>query len=69
MNENYKLGFGIAIFLIVCWGIFGLFEGRGFFDPTLEIIDELGNTISFIIKIALFGGVIWFFYSIFKKKS
>ena len=60
MNENLKMGFIVAIILIVCWGIFGLIDGKGFFDPTIEIIDEVGNTISFLIKVALVGGIIWF---------
>ena len=34
MDKNLKTGIGIAIFLIVCWGIFGLIEGKGFFEPT-----------------------------------
>lgn len=69
MNENYKVGIGIVIFLIISWGIFGLIDGKGFFEPTNEIIDEAGNTISKIIKIVLIGGIIWFLFSIFKKKS
>ena len=69
MNENLKMGFIVAIILIVCWGIFGLIDGKGFFDPTIEIIDEVGNTISLLIKVALVGGIIWFLISIFKKKS
>lgn len=69
MNDNTKTVFGIIFFLIVCWGIAGVLNGKSFFEPTLEIIDEMGNTFSNIIKIVLFIGIIWFVFALIKKKK
>lgn len=58
----------VAIFLAVLWGIFGLMDGSGFIGGIGNNIDAIGNILSFIIKVALAAGIIWFIINIFKKK-
>jgi hypothetical protein len=73
MNDNFKIFFGTIIFFVIAWGISGLIDGKGFFTPTIEIIDsignQIGNLISSLIKIGLFVGIIWLTYLLFNKKS
>jgi hypothetical protein len=67
MNEKLKEYLTIAIFFIVLWGIFGLLSGDGFFGGIGKQIDAIGDIVSFIIKAAIFIGVIWFIISLFGK--
>lgn len=69
MKENLKIVFGVALFLVIIWGVFSSIQGKGFFEPTIEVIDELGNTISFLLKIIIFSGIVWFIISLFKKSK
>jgi len=69
MREEFKGYIGIAIFLMVLWGIFGLIGGDGFFGGIGQQIDAIGDIVSLIIKFALVIGVIWFISTLFKKKK
>lgn len=69
MNDKLKNYFGIALFLIVIWGIIGLIRGDGFFGGIGIQIDAIGDIVSLIIKGVLFIGLIWFILNLFNKKK
>ena len=69
MNEQLKNIIGIAIILMIIWGIIGLIGGDGFFGGIGNQIDAIGDIVSFIIKAVLIMGVIWFLIQIFKGKE
>ncbi len=69
MKEEFKGYIGIAIFLMVIWGVFGLIGGDGFFGGIGMQIDAIGDIVSLVLKVALLFGVIWFISTLFKKKD
>lgn len=69
MNDKIKSYLAIAIFLLVLWGIGGMFDGSGFIGGIGSQIDAIGSIISFLIKAALILGVIWLIIEILKDKK
>lgn len=69
MKDDLKGIIGVAIFLMILWGLTGLIGGDGFFGGIGKQIDAIGDIISYIIKAALFFGVIWLIITVFGKKD
>ena len=69
MNESSKTVFGCAVFFIIIVGIFSVIGGESFFKPITDFADSIGDLISVVIKFVIICGVIWFIYSLFKKKN
>lgn len=67
MKEEFKKFVGIAIFLMVFWGIMGLIQGKGFWGSINMEINAIGYAVSLAIKIALFAGVAWLIVDYFKS--
>ena len=60
---------GIAISLMLFWGIFGLIGGHGFWGGIWIQIDAIVNIVLTIIEEILFLGVMWFILTLFKNKN
>ena len=69
MGDKAKGFIVVAIFLMVLWGIQGAIEGDGFFGGIGNQIDAIGMIVSYVIKIALVLGIIWFLVETFKDKD
>jgi hypothetical protein len=69
MSNQIKGYLTIAIFLMIIWGIGGIFQGSGFIGGIGNQIDAIGSIISLLMKAALVLGVIWLFIEIFKDKE
>ena len=69
MKKELKGFIGIAAFILILWGIFGLISGNGFFGGIGKEIDAIGDLVALALKIALIIGVIWLVYALFKKEN
>ena len=59
----------VAIFLMVIWGITGLFQGDGFFGGIGKQVDAIGDIIAWAIKGGLVIGGIWLIGQFFNKRE